>query len=498
MPIIHASPSGTLNSLPGVIGSWFSSDLNASSDQSPVTGWLACPKAGQPNLISSLKRDFGPGVHDRGFFFGRWNDANLTLLVFDPERYGVLPPGFVSIGFLNDRTEGALVKTCSSRIAECELGAAQAALLMEKGSSNEARDLVSLTVERLRHVLSSMFWRDFSVSHQILPSGPWRTLQVSLDRVPDGLLDQIEHLSAVIQGARRLLSAHHCNGSAPDLVDLPSWYDEFQANSYDQHRYFPDCIGPQVAAVLGAMAHRNVTEIGVGTGRFSLAVLNAGAHQDFTLLDNSRSMLDRLRGKLPSSVLERVTVDLGTIDGLANAPNMVDILLEHEVFFLHPNPDRLARNLARALRPDGFIARLERSTQSKARGTNSAVAFDRQVAAGLGSPIGFVGEDCASAVDKALGLLGFETVRLPLTEYSREVTSGAMRVARESRTFPYLSHVPKPVLDAALGCLSGPDEGCISFEERYDLAISYRSKVVKKNQLHRILNALPHKKTCLN
>jgi SAM-dependent methyltransferase len=493
--ILQPKPSQNLRSLPGVVASWLSYDPEAQPFRRPVTGWLACRTSKQPNLIARLKRDFGPGVYDRSFFFGRMSGAALSLLVFDPAEPGALPPGFHSIGFLDDQTESLLVQDCSARIVECENGAAQAALLLENRFYNKARDLVALTAERLKHVLSCMFWRDVGVSRWILPSGPCRTLQVTLDRMSEDLSKRVEQLSAVIQATRRLLNAQHapdCYLDISDVTELPSWYGDLQADSYDQHRYFPDCIGPQVAAVLDAMTPRRVTEIGVGTGRFSLAILDAGARQNFTLLDTSRCMLNRLRSKLSASEHGRVTVGRGTLDGLADAPGEVDVLLEHEVFFLHPNPDRLARNLSQALRPDGFVVRLERCTQAQSFGSDPTAAFDRQVAAGLGSPIGFVGEDCAGAVDHALGVWGFQTVRRTLTQYGRAVTKDALRAARQDRTFPYLAHIPEPILIAALDGFSGPDEADLSLVERYDLAISFRSGVVEKDRLSAILKSLPY------
>ncbi len=482
----------TLRNLPGVVASWLSS---AAALHGRCAGWLACPECAQPTLIAQLKRDFGPGVYDRNFFFGHLGDATMSLLVFDPARPGTLAPGFSAIPFLDDGAEALLVELCSAEIEACATGAFHAARLVESRFDLAASDQIALTTKRLKHVLACMFWRDLDVPREMLPSGPWRALQVALDGISEALPDRVRQLFGLIHAARRLLIAQHAPTQQMDSQEeavLPSWYEDTQAESYDRHRAFPACIGPCVAAVLNAMPLRCVTEVGVGTGRFSLAVLEAGARQDFALLDNSAAMLDRLRSKLSASLQSRVSVGHGTLDGLGSAPSAVGALLEHEVFFLHANPYRLARNIATALRPDGVLIRLERSTRAQPSGADPTVAFDLRLAGGLGSPIGLVGEGCAQAVDQALSDLGFETIRRTLTRYSRIVTNDALHSARRSRTYPYLAYVSEPVLNEALDCFVAPsDTRPIRLLERYDLAISVRSDAIRSGQLAATLRALP-------
>lgn len=129
---------------------------------------------------------------------------------------------------------------------------------------------------------------------------------------------------------------------------------------YDATRgYRPEvarAIGEAIAAAAAASPATRFLEIGIGTGRIALPVIARG--HDFTGVDISDAMMDRLREKLVDLEREsgqhtRATLLRADMLALPFADGQFDAVIAAHVFHLVADPDRAWQEALRVLRVDG-------------------------------------------------------------------------------------------------------------------------------------------------
>jgi malonyl-CoA O-methyltransferase len=108
---------------------------------------------------------------------------------------------------------------------------------------------------------------------------------------------------------------------------------------------------PIVRGLIGDPAGLTVADIGCGTGRHTMWLLERGAR--VTGVDFSMGMLDVLRSKCSGRALELVEHDLG--DGVPLASGAFDLVTCCLVIEHLPDLDRIVAELARICRPGGRV-----------------------------------------------------------------------------------------------------------------------------------------------
>lgn len=134
------------------------------------------------------------------------------------------------------------------------------------------------------------------------------------------------------------------------------------AEYYDATRgYTPEvasAVGAAIAEAADAAAATRFLEIGVGTGRIALPVIALG--HDYTGVDISPRMMDRLREKLgelerQSGRTPRATLLEADMQGLPFADGSFDAVIAAHVFHLVADPRRAVHEALRVLAPDGAL-----------------------------------------------------------------------------------------------------------------------------------------------
>lgn len=466
--------------VPGVRSARFL-DERAEGAPRGIFGWIALERAARATLERRLVEKLGGGEFCQAFFFGRFKGKDVSALLHECDARAELPPGFAPVEFLSDASEAALRAAAQSQLTEIDQRLSAAKNKLAAGTAAQAAECLRSAARDLSWLLSCLYWRRFDLSPRMLPSGPFRALQREIETLATDLPGAIAAVDRTLRAAKELVRAQHgpiekpspSSGGTGANVACPIWYGEAIAENYDRFRHFPRDIGPQVASLLDAYGCTNVIELGAGTGRFTLSLLEAGAGQHFTVLDQSCAMLARFQQKMSPDFRERVTVCNARIDQVHSHRGRFDAIIEHEAFFTQPNPTRLARTLTQALNPGGVLLRLERRIEENCASRDLTDLFDREIAARTGSPIGFVGEGIAEQLDDGLSTLGFQTTRRTLVRAERKLGRDRLLEALGRRAFPYLEHVPPHVLEAALAVarrVKCPNE--IPLVERYDLAVS--------------------------
>ncbi|MEX0310789.1 MAG: class I SAM-dependent methyltransferase [Tateyamaria sp.] len=413
-----------------------------------ASGWVTCDPQAHGPVLTCLRTWFGAGPRVAGMFMGA---SGARILMIDTGHTGPLPPGFAAVPFVGDAAERALVDTARDRTQRLQAQLDVAA----------TGDLPSIA-QALRHLLACLFWRDLDLPVGLQPSGPWQTVATRIG--PDR-----EVLKTCVRDTRALLVDQH--GTPGNATPTPPvWYTNAEAEAYDQHRHLPADVGPRLARIFAATSRRHVTELGAGTGRVARALRDANARVSLTLTDNAPAMLDRLRAAFDG---DGAIIRHGRMDDLATLAKGADAILEHEVFFLHPNPARLSRILARALNENRILVRLERHSEPDLPLKRMCDQFETSVALALGSPVGFVGEGIFDRLDAELQAHGLQTRRFRGLEQSRTITRAAFAEARRARAFPYLAHVPQTgLLQAIDRAIETTQADRFTVTDRYDIAVT--------------------------
>jgi len=141
---------------------------------------------------------------------------------------------------------------------------------------------------------------------------------------------------------------------------MPISFDR-AAEYYDETRGYPPGVAARIGEALrdaaGATPSSRLLELGVGTGRVALPIVEAGAGYHYTGIDLSARMMDVLRVKLREvpGAAERVTLVEGDIMNLPFADGSFDAVLTTHVYHLVADRARVAAESARVLARPGVL-----------------------------------------------------------------------------------------------------------------------------------------------
>jgi ubiquinone/menaquinone biosynthesis C-methylase UbiE len=134
------------------------------------------------------------------------------------------------------------------------------------------------------------------------------------------------------------------------------------ADYYDDTRGYRADVAQAIGRALAAAAHASPNtrflEIGVGTGRIALPLIALG--HDYTGVDISVAMMDRLRAKLDAlaraaGIPPRVTLLEADMQALPFADGQFDAVIAAHVFHLVADPVCAWHEAMRVLRPGGAL-----------------------------------------------------------------------------------------------------------------------------------------------
>ena len=134
------------------------------------------------------------------------------------------------------------------------------------------------------------------------------------------------------------------------------------ADYYDETRGYPPevarAVGAALAELAGATPETRFLEIGIGTGRIALPLLALG--HDYTGVDISVRMMERLREKLPALEAEtgrpaRLTLLTADMQALPFPDAAFDAVIAAHVFHLVADPALALWEALRVLRPAGAL-----------------------------------------------------------------------------------------------------------------------------------------------
>lgn len=115
-------------------------------------------------------------------------------------------------------------------------------------------------------------------------------------------------------------------------------------------------IRDAIVALTGAGPQSRLLELGVGTGRIALPFIRAG--YDFTGVDLSQPMMDRLLAKIagdPGRASYRVSLQQADVTKLPFADSSFDVIMSVHVLHLVDDWRAALREAARVLQPGGWL-----------------------------------------------------------------------------------------------------------------------------------------------
>lgn len=125
------------------------------------------------------------------------------------------------------------------------------------------------------------------------------------------------------------------------------------APDYDRYRpAYPDALFARIAAKLELPAQPSVVDLGAGTGRATLAMIERGWH--VTAVDPGRPMLDVLRARAREAGLVVATIEAHAEDTGINEAS-VDLVTAAQAFHWF-DKERAVDEMARVVRPGGGVA----------------------------------------------------------------------------------------------------------------------------------------------
>ena len=142
---------------------------------------------------------------------------------------------------------------------------------------------------------------------------------------------------------------------------MPSIAFDRAADYYDDTRGFADGVAERIRDAILAYTHTTpqsrFLEMGIGTGRIALPFIQAG--YDYTGIDLSTQMVDRLRAKLaaePGQSRDNYQLLQGDVTALPFADDSFDVVLEVHVLHLVDGWERAVAEAARVVRkPGGYF-----------------------------------------------------------------------------------------------------------------------------------------------
>ena len=128
------------------------------------------------------------------------------------------------------------------------------------------------------------------------------------------------------------------------------------ADIYDETRGLPDAVvrgvADRIIAATGATAETRFLELGVGTGRIALPLIERG--YEYTGVDISDKMLARLRTKAGDA--PNLHVVKASVDELPLPDCSFDVIIAVHLLHLVPEWEKALGEVERILAPGGFFA----------------------------------------------------------------------------------------------------------------------------------------------
>jgi SAM-dependent methyltransferase len=138
---------------------------------------------------------------------------------------------------------------------------------------------------------------------------------------------------------------------------MPSISFDRAADFYDATRGYAEGVAEQIrdgiVAYTRATLESRFLELGVGTGRIALPFIQAG--YDFTGVDISQAMMERLEQKLTPNSNYRYQLQQADITQLPFSDNTFDIVYAVHVFHLVDGWQKAAQEAKRVLKPGGWL-----------------------------------------------------------------------------------------------------------------------------------------------
>ena len=230
------------------------------------------------------------------------------------------------------------------------------------------------------------------------------------------------------------------------------------AEYYDETRGYAggsaERVRDAIVAHTGASQATRFLELGVGTGRIALPFIRAG--YDYTGVDISRQMMDRLAAKLagdPGVGAYRYDLREGDIAALPFADASFDVIVVVHVLHLVANWQAAVREARRVLRPAGWLVigydtwpeMIESSLENLAEPMRVRAKWDEiQRELGIGRPGNRVNVRSADGeLDRYCQSLGAQTERVGLAVVERApVTPRAVAERLKGRMYSADWHTP--------------------------------------------------------
>lgn len=138
---------------------------------------------------------------------------------------------------------------------------------------------------------------------------------------------------------------------------MPSISFDRAADFYDATRGYAEGVAEQIrdaiVAYTGATLESRFLELGVGTGRIALPFIQAG--YDFTGVDISQAMMERLAQKLTPDKTYRHQLQQADITQLPFSDNSFDIAYAVHVLHLVEGWQKAVQEAKRVLKPGGWL-----------------------------------------------------------------------------------------------------------------------------------------------
>ncbi|MBI4286502.1 MAG: class I SAM-dependent methyltransferase [Chloroflexi bacterium] len=168
-------------------------------------------------------------------------------------------------------------------------------------------------------------------------------------------------------------------------------FDVKEAEELDSAERLRELRPQELLTQLGRVRRRRMTcvDLGSGTGVFALPLAEmAGSEGTVYAVDDSRAMLDRLKGRRPPPQVKLVKTDV-TRTGLpsGNADFCLLAFILHEV----ETPESLVAEAFRLLKPGGRVLVMEWKAEKEAPpGPPRSIRLDRKRVEGLLTGTGFI------------------------------------------------------------------------------------------------------------
>ena len=131
-------------------------------------------------------------------------------------------------------------------------------------------------------------------------------------------------------------------------------YDDYDYSEFWKGRDYEDRSDKiAIARLFRAIPVTRNKLIDIGAGRGRLVPLYEAAWREFVLLDSSQRQIDEARNNIADP--KKATLFVGTAEAIQFPDATFDTALCTRVFHYLPDPTKVVREMARILKPDGYL-----------------------------------------------------------------------------------------------------------------------------------------------